>query len=630
MSNPPNTPAPVDVFNHDADVANGLRFDSHGLVLTGRGRFLWVADRAANRIEVVRTSTDTLLNPIELAGGVSGDPAPDSMDIAPSGKRVFVTLRGPMPLSGDTHLHTAVGSTPGVGVVRVKRRGRRGLLRAIAPISHIVGGVENADPHAVKVRREGRGCPVGGPAIRTLAYVETECRGSGAQPVTVRQRLQVRRGDCDEPVTLMEFPALEPGPDQFEACRLVGVNRAGIACTLVGVFQRVGVSPDASGVVFEVTEDFSRLRHGQLPPDQKGIFFARSDGRGLRRLGPASRDASYRLVPDLSQPASVQTSFNTLFLFSPDGRRIVFTDLGPDAAGEEASQIVTLELATGQRTQVTRLSSGSPLDPAEFITGYASFADNETILFFTSANPDGMHPEGGFFTVKTDGTALRALPAPVVLSSSRVVPTFKITGPGTSVLDLSLPGTPVNGRPGEPATHNEVFVLAGKTLLQLTNFNRNDTLSEILTADRRRAVFRASADPLGTNGSENCQLFSIDTLGAHLRQLTHFRDGEQEHAPNGCRVGPPAFRVHCQAAAPGPGDRDHRVLLQLRSLRDEPQWRADLRHATRWLRAAPAHPLSRIHDGCWRDDEHGTSRPLRVRRAIPGNRSRHQIVRRQR
>src|SRR5262249_34138365 len=32
--------------------------------------------------------------------------------------------------------------------------------------------------------------------------------------------------------------------------------------------------------------------------------------------------------------------------------------------------------------------------------------------------------------------------------------------------------------------------------------------------------FLASADPLGTNSKRNCQLFSIDTVGAHQRQLT--------------------------------------------------------------------------------------------------------------
>jgi hypothetical protein len=50
--------------------------------------------------------------------------------------------------------------------------------------------------------------------------------------------------------------------------------------------------------------------------------------------------------------------------------------------------------------------------------------------------------------------------------------------------------------------------------------------------------YTASADPLGTNPSENCQLFSIDRLGVDLRQLTFF--SEAEHSARGCtNLGPP-------------------------------------------------------------------------------------------
>jgi len=147
--NPPNTPAPVVVFSHDAQ---GF-VDSHGAALTKHERFLWVADRAANRIVVVDTATDTVVDEIVLAGSVSGDPAPDLMDISPAGNRVFAALRGPMPLTGNTPgVNNAVGSTPGVGVIRIQEGGRGGMLVAVAPISHIVGVVETADPHALRIR----------------------------------------------------------------------------------------------------------------------------------------------------------------------------------------------------------------------------------------------------------------------------------------------------------------------------------------------------------------------------------------------------------------------------------------------------------------------------------------------
>lgn len=147
--NLPNTPAPVVVFSHDA---RGF-IDSHGAVLTKHERFLWVGDRAANRIVVVDTASDTVVNEIDLAGSVSGDPAPDLMDISPSGNRVFVALRGPNPLTANVPaVNNAVGSTPGVGVIRVQEGGRGGMLVAVAPISHIVGVVETADPHALRIR----------------------------------------------------------------------------------------------------------------------------------------------------------------------------------------------------------------------------------------------------------------------------------------------------------------------------------------------------------------------------------------------------------------------------------------------------------------------------------------------
>lgn len=147
---PPNTPAPTPVFSHDI---RG-EVDSHGAVLV-KGRFLWLADRAANRIVVVDTETDTVVNEIVLAGWISKDPAPDLLDIAPNGEWVFITLRGPRPLTANVEgINNAVGSTPGLGVVSVSPAGRLGALQAVAPISRIVEDVERADPHGLAVRRK--------------------------------------------------------------------------------------------------------------------------------------------------------------------------------------------------------------------------------------------------------------------------------------------------------------------------------------------------------------------------------------------------------------------------------------------------------------------------------------------
>ena len=144
----PNTPAPKLVVSQD----DREHTDSHGAALTGRGRYLWVADRAGNRIVVIATATDRLVGEFPLSGELSDDPSPDLLDVSPGGDRVYVSLRGSLPLSGDPHAST--GSTPGVGVIDVESGGRSGELRAIASISNVdAGGFERADPHALRVRK---------------------------------------------------------------------------------------------------------------------------------------------------------------------------------------------------------------------------------------------------------------------------------------------------------------------------------------------------------------------------------------------------------------------------------------------------------------------------------------------
>ena len=148
--NPPNAPAPSLVFSHDD---RGF-VDSHGAVLTKDQRFLWVADRAANRVVVVDTASASVVDEFGLAGAVSADPAPDLMGIDPAGNRVFAALRGPNPLTANVPgVGNAVGATPGLGIMRVTASGRSGVLQEIAPISHVVDGVERADPHGIAVRR---------------------------------------------------------------------------------------------------------------------------------------------------------------------------------------------------------------------------------------------------------------------------------------------------------------------------------------------------------------------------------------------------------------------------------------------------------------------------------------------
>ena len=80
-----------------------------------------------------------------------------------------MTLRGPNPLTGNAPaVNNAVGATPGVGVIAVKRGGFTGELVAVAPIRNpspafacaSVGGsptlTERADPHGMAIRLRHR------------------------------------------------------------------------------------------------------------------------------------------------------------------------------------------------------------------------------------------------------------------------------------------------------------------------------------------------------------------------------------------------------------------------------------------------------------------------------------------
>lgn len=146
-ANPPNTPAPEVVFSEDVDHA-----DTHGATLTKHQRYLWVADRGRNFHFVVDTATDEVENRIALTPGPSSDPTPDLLATSPNGSHVFMSLRGPNPLTADPHVST--GSTPGVGVMKVLEGGRDGHFEFVARVSNVDGGgVERADVHAMTIRR---------------------------------------------------------------------------------------------------------------------------------------------------------------------------------------------------------------------------------------------------------------------------------------------------------------------------------------------------------------------------------------------------------------------------------------------------------------------------------------------
>jgi DNA-binding beta-propeller fold protein YncE len=165
-ANGPNLPVRKLVFSEDVEGA-----DAHGAALTKQKKYLWIGDRGHNFIFVVDTATDNIVNRINLlpslqdlsqkTNGVrvnysdgdhlSDDPTPDLLFLSPNGEHMFMTLRGPNPLTADPHVST--GARPGVGVVKITEDGRNGVFESVAPMSNIdAEGVERADAHALWVR----------------------------------------------------------------------------------------------------------------------------------------------------------------------------------------------------------------------------------------------------------------------------------------------------------------------------------------------------------------------------------------------------------------------------------------------------------------------------------------------
>jgi cysteine-rich repeat protein len=348
-------------------------------------------------------------------------------------------------------------------------------------------------PAGGQARRECRAacaerstCTAPGAAIRTLAYVVTDCSTDPQRRSTLKQKLLVRRGNCD-PVTVMELDAGPPEVDPSGLCRAYGEARSGRAAPTLGFFQRVAVLPDGSGVVFEVTSQWSPLPSVRRPPEE-GFFFVRADGRGRRPLGPPSR-----------VPAGVEIA-----LVSPDGRYLVLRDLGPDREGHEAQQLFRLDARSGERLQLTHQSG---------TICCASFLNPRTVLVHDIPGSPGL-------AVETDGKRPEhRLPFVMLPDGGTVISRFEVTGGRAFPLFVYFTSRPAVNSPVPGVS--EMFLLDGERILQLTNFDRNDTFRFGGFVIGGRVLFPASVNHAGENPDEICQLFSISTLGTDLRQVTH-------------------------------------------------------------------------------------------------------------
>jgi len=400
------------------------------------------------------------------------------------------------------------------------------------------------------------GNPSPEPFVRTLVYAVTECQGDD-QMLSGSQKFVIQRDGREVVVKEWHFPplpaAVMPG---VGLCHVFGFARDGATSATVYPVQRFAVSPDASTVVFEVTDDHSLYAPARLiPPEDEGFFVVNADGTGLRRLSDASREPCWRSEPDPQSPFGVIAAFRcwTLF-FSPDGRKVAFTDMGPDETGQEGPQVFTMDVVTGERTQVTRLVPETAAGPVAFrVVARPWLEDGTTLRFNTNTEVDGFQ----MWTVKADGTEQpdkvppeavpEAIPGAVLTDEYRITPGATTVYRGVED-DISEIYVVARKDPTQPESTEE--------LLQLTSFGRPDTGGggQYLDADEQTVLFFASPDPFGTNPLENCQLFSINTLGGNLRQITQWDEGE--HSPIGCTAAAglsPDCRVDAFVAERGAG-----------------------------------------------------------------------------
>jgi len=164
------------------------RRDSHGMTRTLDGSHIHTVDRIQNIVEVIDTQTHARTTydltsengkgsglgacdaasvtyeagPTGDSGLPANDPAPDLLENTPDGKYLAVALRGPVPVSVT---HSAQGSCPGVGMIRVLGNGKRGKLATVlrttntvddtaqsAPGGYAYTGTEHSDIHGASVR----------------------------------------------------------------------------------------------------------------------------------------------------------------------------------------------------------------------------------------------------------------------------------------------------------------------------------------------------------------------------------------------------------------------------------------------------------------------------------------------
>ena len=124
--------------------------ESHSVIPVGR--YLWVADRFGNTLDIVDQTGDA--RTLSLASGplAGRDPAPDIMALSPDESTVFVALRGKTPMTSNIKgLDNAVGDVGGFAIISVKDGGRDATVSSVVALP-LAAGASVVDPHGLRVR----------------------------------------------------------------------------------------------------------------------------------------------------------------------------------------------------------------------------------------------------------------------------------------------------------------------------------------------------------------------------------------------------------------------------------------------------------------------------------------------
>jgi DNA-binding beta-propeller fold protein YncE len=116
--------------------------DAHGVRISADGREFWQVNRGTSDGQRIDART------FEVIGTIDAGATPDILEFSPDGRFVYVTQRGPNPLSGDPHVSR--GTVPGLLVLD----GTTGaaIVRLDPPTATDAQGAVLNDVHGVGVR----------------------------------------------------------------------------------------------------------------------------------------------------------------------------------------------------------------------------------------------------------------------------------------------------------------------------------------------------------------------------------------------------------------------------------------------------------------------------------------------